>query len=135
MVMRGAGAFLDGSVCEPIWRILNQALRERRRDGGMVRPDILEAVEALRTAASVHLVQAMCVCGHVPRTSMDIALSSVCDEPDLLTTVDLARMLGVGDHHARRLAKTHNIAPAARNAWRRADALALLDDYRRRTAR
>ena len=132
-VLRGTGVFLDGSVCEPLWRIIRAELNRRRGDGGMVRPEVALAVEALRQAASEYLT--MSVAGHVSRTSADLpAVSNHEAAQRDLTTQQLADLLHVGSRHARRVATTYGITPVdgPPYRWSRIDATALLES--RRTA-
>ena len=132
-VLRGTGVFLDGSVCEPLWRIIRTELNRRRGDGGMVRPEIIQAVEALRLAASEYLT--MSAAGHGSRTSADLpAVSNHEAAQRDLGTQQLADLLHVGARHARRIATAHGITPVdgPPYRWSRIDATALLES--RRTA-
>lgn len=118
-VIGAGGVFLPAQVCEPIWRVLRAELARHTRDGGRVRPEVAQAVETLRAAAFNHVSTR----GQDPRTYADMGASS---EPrPLLSTADLASRLGVSERHARRIAHEEGIAPAARNAWHRADVAAL----------
>ena len=130
-VLRGTGVFLDGSVCEPLWRIIRTELNRRRGDGGLVRPEIIQAVEALRLAASEYLT--MSAAGHVSRTSADLpaGLNHEAGQRDL-TTQQLADLLHVGSRHARRVATAHGITPidGPPYRWSRIDATALLEARR-----
>lgn len=95
-----------------------------------MRPDVIDAVEALRVAASAHLMSSG---GHVSRTSVDIGSSLQGDQrSDVLTTQQFADRLNVGPRHARRLAAEHGITSIGPGRWAAADAAALLD--LRRTA-
>ena len=130
-MLRGTGVFLDGSVCEPLWRIIRAELNRRRGDGGMVRPEVAQAVEALRQAASEHL--AMSATGHVSRTSADLpAVSNHEAGQRDLTTQQLADLLHVGPRHARRVATKYGINPidGPPYRWSRIDATALLEARR-----
>ncbi|MBT2207024.1 hypothetical protein [Actinomadura sp. NEAU-AAG7] len=120
-VITAGGAFLPGSVCEPLWRVLRAELARHRADGGRVRPDVAAALDTLRAAAMAHLSAS----GHAARTLADIGASSPRDKA-LLTTGEMATALGVCDRHARRLAATERIAPAARGLWRADDVAALV---------
>jgi hypothetical protein len=132
-VLHGTGVLLDGSVCEPLWRIIQTELNRRRGDGGMVRPEIALAVEALRQAASEYL--SMSAAGHVSRTSADLpAVSNHEAGQRDLTTQQLADLPHIGARHARRVATTYGITPVGTPPyrWSRIDATALLES--RRTA-
>jgi hypothetical protein len=136
-VVFGAGAFLSGSVCEPIWRILSTELRKRVADGGRVRPEIAEAVETLRLAASAYLATRMSGPGHGSGTPRDIAPLSDHDERERdLSTAHLAGLLRVSDRHARRLAAEHGLVPTSTlpHRWSRADATALIIAHREHRA-
>ena len=128
-VLRGTGVFLDGSVCEPLWRIIRTELNRRRGDGGLVRPEIIQAVEALRLAASEYLT--MSAAGHVSRTSADLlAVSNHEATQRDLSTQQLADLLHVSDRHARRVADTYGVSPVNDGPpyrWSRIDATALLE--------
>ncbi|MGW6456655.1 hypothetical protein ACWF94_12155 [Streptomyces sp. NPDC055078] len=114
-VIEAGGVFLPAAVCHPLWLALRAQLARHRRDGGMVRPEVAEALDALRAAALVHLS----TYGHEPRTFADMSAGST---RGLLSTGQLAVRLGVTERHARRLAAQAGVTPAARNAWHPDDA-------------
>jgi len=123
--------FLDGSVCEPLWRIIRTELNRRLGDGGMVRPEIAQAVEALRQAASEYL--SMSAAGHVSRTSADLGAVSNHEVGQRdLTTQQLADLLHVSTRHARRIATNYGVTPVdgPPYRWSRIDATALLESRR-----
>lgn len=119
-LIAAGGAFLPGSVCDPIWRVLRAELDRRRADGGRVRPEVAEALNVLRAAALAHLTSAT---GHAERTREDIGASS--PEQALITTDQLAARLGVTPRHARRIAEDEQVRPVARGLWHADDATAL----------
>lgn len=125
-VVTGVGAFVDGPACEPLWRVLSAELRRRQRDGGQVRPEIAEAVETLRLAASTYL--AMSAGGQLLRQSADIVAPLASDHRSArseLTTDQFAAHLAVTPRHVRRLAAEHGIEPISANRWSAADVAAL----------
>ncbi|MET7752592.1 hypothetical protein [Micromonospora sp. NPDC005367] len=122
-VIAAGGAFLPAHVCEPVWRVLRTAIDRQRADGYQIRPEIADALDALRAAAVAHLTD-MSAHGRDLRTSEDLDASS--PSPALLTTAALAIRLGVTERHARRIATAEGIQPAARNAWHREDVTALV---------
>jgi len=111
-VVRVGGAFVDGAACAAIWPILRAYMDARSRDGGQVRPEVAEAVAALRMAALEHATSAD---GHGGRTSADM----VPPLPQVLTTTTqaMAVWLGVGSRQARRIAAAHGMCPLARDVW------------------
>ncbi|MDQ1734608.1 MAG: hypothetical protein QOH56_859 [Pseudonocardiales bacterium] len=134
-VVSGAGAFLDGSVCEPLWRLVNDELSRRRRDGGQVRTEIAQAVETLRLAASTYL--ALSRAGQIAGTSPDIGPLSEHAKPRRdLSTAELAALLHVTPRHARRLATEHGLTPTCPSPyrWSRIDVAALIDSYAQQRA-
>jgi hypothetical protein len=125
------GVFLACEVVEPLWRFLQSAIRRHERDGGHVRPELREALDALR-AGALNTINVRSS-GHLSRTLADIEAQS---ESQVITTPGLAGLLGVTDRQARRIAATAGIEPISRGRWRRADALALAEsrEQRRRSA-
>lgn len=119
-VIAAGGVFLPAEVCHPLWLVVRAELDRRRRDGGQVRPEIADALTALRSAAIAHLSAR----GQVPGTFADIAAPS---GRDLVTTTELATRLEVTERHARRIASSAGIAPAARNTWHRDDVAYLMN--------
>lgn len=117
-VIRAPGAFIAGPACGPLWRFLQRAVAERQRDGARVRPELHEALDALRLAALEHTTAT----GHAGRTLPDIEASSLSV---VVSTSTLADLLLVGERQARRLAAAEGITPLARGVWRREDATAL----------
>lgn len=115
------GVFLPAHLAEPLWRVLRTEILRRHADGGRVPADMQQALDVLRAAALAYLNGR----GHVPRTSADIVAPS--RQPTSITTADLAAKLRVTPRHARRIAHTEGIAPAARNRWAREDVAALIE--------
>ncbi|MBB0243883.1 hypothetical protein FNQ90_07120 [Streptomyces alkaliphilus] len=107
---------LPASVAYPLWVILRRELARHRDGGGRLRPDMADALDALRAAAHHH---AMTANGHPARTPDPDPAPS---RHELLTTDQLAELLGVTARHARRLAAASGIEPAARGAWHPDDA-------------
>jgi hypothetical protein len=122
MAVRHGGVFLDGAVCEPLWRFLRDAVGKHQRDGASVRPELREALEALRLAAMDHL--SMSANGH-PNGHLPVL--EPLSETQMITTGELAVMLGVSDRQARRIACAEGVMPPSRGTWRRADALAMVE--------
>lgn len=119
-VVRVGGAFVDGAACAVIWPILRAHIDTRTREGGQVRPEVAEALAALRMAALEH---AMSANGHRERTSADIPKS--WELGPTMTTGQLADRLGVGDRQARRIASAHGLRPVGRGTWATEDVEAL----------
>jgi hypothetical protein len=116
---------LSAAACYPVWLALRADAEKRRRNGGSVRPEVAEALDALRAAAQIHLGSA-----NVRNAGLaaDIRTGSSQD----LTTGDLAAQLGVCERHARRLAHSAGVRSVARGLWRREDAAALVARRKRR---
>lgn len=114
-VIAAGGVYLPGGACYPLWLALRQQLDRHRADGGRVRPEVADAMAALRAAALAHVSAN----GPELRTLTDIDAESARGP---ITTADLAGRLGVTDRHARRIAKAEGIEPLARGLWRREDA-------------
>ncbi|WP_433361930.1 hypothetical protein ACQPZX_29405 [Actinoplanes sp. CA-142083] len=119
----GGGVWLAPALAEPVWRALRAEIERRRADGGMVRPEVAQALDALREAALRYLTDAN---GPISRTSADIDPSSAASASAVLPTSTLADHLGVSPRHVRRLAKVEGIAPLRRNQWAAEDAAALV---------
>lgn len=119
-VIAAGGVFLPAAVCDPLWRVLRAELARHRANGGRVRPDVASALDALRAAALAHLSAH----GRPARTTADIGASSPHEKP-MLTTGEMATLLGCTERHARRLAAAEHIEPAARGLWHRDDVAAL----------
>lgn len=119
VALPAGGVWLPASVCLPLWRVLRDHLERHETSGGQVRADVAQALTALRAAAYAHLSAN----GHIPRTSADQAPPSTVGP--LITTADMATLLGCTERHARRVAAAEGIQPAARNCWRRDDVAAL----------
>ncbi|WP_405017384.1 hypothetical protein OHV05_10120 [Kitasatospora sp. NBC_00070] len=115
-VLTAGGVFLPAEVCHPLWLALRAQLDRHRGSGGQVRPEVADALAALRAAA---LNYATSPDGHAGRTPADIDAPST---RQLVTTSQLATRLGVTERHARRLAASAQLAPAARNLWHPDDA-------------
>lgn len=111
--------FLPAALAEPVWRTLRDSIRQRKGDGGRVRPEVEQALDVLRSAALAHLSAR----GHDPGTPADIGSES--PQRPLLTTAELAARLQVTERHARRIAAAEQVQPVARNLWDRADVAAL----------
>lgn len=131
-VVRGSGVFLDGRTCLALWQPLRQAIAEaQQRDGGAVRPEVAEAVEAMRQAASDHLThqQVMSAMGRNRRTSVDIAPLLLRADRDDLTAAELGELLHCTPRHARRLATDAGVQPRASRPyrWAKADVAVLLE--------
>lgn len=114
-VIEAGGVYLPPDACYPLWNLLRKELARHRGDGGRVRPEIADALIALRSAALAHVSAD----GPDQRTLTDIDAESARGP---ITTADLAGRLGVTDRHARRLAEAEGITPLARGLWRREDA-------------
>jgi hypothetical protein len=125
-VIAAGGVFLPADVCHPLWLALRAQLARHRADGGLVRPEVAAALDALRAASLAHLSAN----GHPERTSADIEAPS--DRGRLVTTEALAGRLGVTGRHVRRLAAAEGITPAARGLWQPDDAQHLVTTHRRR---
>lgn len=115
-VIAAGGVFLPAHLAYPLWRILRAHVDRHRADGGLVRPEVVAALDALRASGLAH----MSANGHPARTSTDIEAPSTHDR--LVTTEELAGHLGVTGRHVRRLAALEGITPAARGLWRTDDA-------------
>ncbi|MGJ6961153.1 hypothetical protein ACSDR0_04525 [Streptosporangium sp. G11] len=115
------GAYLPGSVCDPIWRVLRTYLAKHRADGGHVLPEIAAAVEVLRAAGHLHTITS--ANGSASRNPAEISASS--PEQALITTDQLAARLGVTPRHARNIARDGHVRPVARGLWHADDATAL----------
>jgi hypothetical protein len=119
-VQLGAGAVvIPGHLADPLWRVLRAHLDRHRRDGGTVRPEIVQLVDTLRAAALDYLTAN----GHPERTCPDITSSS--PEQAFVTTDELAGRLGVSTRQARRIAAHHLVEPVARGLWNAEDVAAL----------
>lgn len=114
-VIEAGGVYLPPAACYPLWNLLRQELARHRANGGRVRPEIADALTALRAAALAHVSAN----GPDVRTFTDIDAES---SRGPITTADLAGRLGVTDRHVRRLAEAEGIEPLARGLWRREDA-------------
>lgn len=114
-VIEQGGVYLPAHACYPLWLAIRRDLDRQRADGGRLRPDLVDAVNAIRAAAMSHVSAS----GPDQRTFTDIDAES---ERGPITTADLAGRLGVTDRHVRRLAERHGIVPLARGLWRREDA-------------
>lgn len=124
----GGGVLIPAGLADPIWRALRAHLSGLQRDGGRIRPEVAEVVEALRSAAMDHHLAS--ASGPEQRTFADIAAES--SSSVVLTTEALAARLGVTARHARRLARAEGIHPIARNCWARDDVAALTGTRRDR---
>jgi hypothetical protein len=132
VVVQHAGVFLSGAVCEPLWRLLAGELRRRAADGGTVRPEVGDAVEAMRLAASVHLAQQQ-MSAEGPVSGTSVPALSLSNHDNELDTSGLAQLLHVTPRHVRRLAVRHGVPPTRcrPNRWSAADAAALVEAHRR----
>ncbi|WP_153531940.1 hypothetical protein [Actinomadura macrotermitis] len=130
MIEQG-GVFLPGEVCARLWPVLRAELaRLLQDDGGRVRPEVAEAMEALRAAALAHASAN----GRPGRTCADIP-SGWGRDPGLVTSGELAGRLGVSERHARRLAAAAGITSAGRGLWLAEDVAALVAAHRSEAAR
>ncbi|MEV4752156.1 hypothetical protein AB0K21_37850 [Streptosporangium sp. NPDC049248] len=115
------GAYLPGSVCDPIWRVLRAYLAKHQADGGHILPEIVTALEVLRAAGQLHTIAS----GR-GRPSLPVAeISASSSEQALITTDQLAARLGVTPRQARNIARDRHVQPVARGLWRADDATAL----------
>lgn len=114
-VIEAGGVYLPAHACYPLWLAIRRDLDRQRADGGHLRPDVVDAVNAIRAAAMSHVSAT----GPDLRTFVDIDAES---DRGPITTADLAGRLGVSDRHVRRLAAAEGIEPLARGLWRREDA-------------
>jgi len=109
------GAVISGAACFPLWQLIDAELRRRKHasGGARLRPEILEAVQALREAGLGYTSAN----GQPGRTSEDIPSHSESRVPNTTTTAAFAGALGVSDRHARRIAQEYGITPIARGIW------------------
>ncbi len=89
---------LPGAACYPVWLALRADAEKRRRNGGSLRPEVSEALAALRAAAQAHLGSA-----DVRNAGLAADISAESSRGHL-TTGDLAARLQVSERHARRIA-------------------------------
>lgn len=129
VAIRYGGAVIDGASCEALWRFLRPAVTEHERAGAQLRPEMREAVEAIRLAAMDHL--AMSAAGHVRGHRARLEPLS---DTSVVTTAEFAQIVGVVPRQVLRLAASNGLAPLARNAWRRTDALSLATDRQQRAS-
>lgn len=115
-VIEQGGAWLNAQACHRLWPFLRRELDRHRADGGQVRPELVDAVNAIRAGAMFH----MSTTGPDQRTLADIDAASDRGAP--VTTAALAGRLKVTERHARRLAAAEGIRPLGRGLWRRTDA-------------
>ncbi|MDX2703952.1 hypothetical protein PV350_13930 [Streptomyces sp. PA03-6a] len=113
-IIEAGGVFLPASVCHPLWLALRTQLARSRAEGGAVRPEIVSAMNALRSASLAHHAGMSATNGQPERTFADIDAPS---DRELIRTEQLAVRLGVTQRHARRLAAWAGVTPAKRNAW------------------
>jgi hypothetical protein len=126
-LVRAGGAFIAGEAAADIWQWLRDEPAHRRRNGLDVRPAVIEALDALRSAALEHEIEQRRT---FSCSGSDIAApSSRDDEVPPLTTSELAGRLRVGQRHARRLAAKACVEPIDRrrrpHRWRAADVPAI----------
>jgi AraC-like DNA-binding protein len=116
-VIEAGGVYLPASACYPLWVVIRRELDRQRAgaEGGRLRPEVADAVNALRSAALAHVSAN----GPELRTLTDIDAESGRGP---ITTADLAGRLGVSERHVRRLAAAEGITSLARGVWRRDDA-------------
>lgn len=122
-LVTAGGVFVPAHLTEPLWRVLRAWIQQHQRDGGRIRPELLQLVDVLRQAALDHLADAG---GHEPRTPADIGAPSAASAGLPVPTSTLADRLGVTERHARRLARVEGIAPIRRNRWAAEDVAALV---------
>jgi hypothetical protein len=129
-VITGSGVFIDGSLCVPLWRHLQTDLTKLQRDGGRVRPEIVECIEVLR-AASINHLQANPI-GPSDTTSSDI-VTLLKSEEETISTRDLADTLKVSPRHTLRLIEEVGINPVCPRPyrWATTDVALLIADHRR----
>lgn len=104
----------------PLWRALCKHSNDLTKSGARLRPDVRDAIEALRASAMQHLAEpSMSANGHGVSDIADMPAESAMS--DMVSTSGMAELLGVGERHARRLAADLGIEPVGRGVWRRED--------------
>ncbi|MCX4908059.1 hypothetical protein [Streptomyces sp. NBC_00878] len=112
-VLDDAGVYVPASCAYPLWLALRAEAQQARTNGREIRPEVMAALDALRSAAFNH----MSASRHGNRTLPHDRASD-----RLVTTQELAGRLGVTGRHLRRLATAAGITRAAWGLWATEDA-------------
>jgi hypothetical protein len=118
------GVRVPGIVAYPLWLALHEHARQTRASGYDIRPEVMAALNDLRTAALAH----MSTSRHGNRTLPHDRASD-----RLVTTGELAGRLGVTGRHVLRLAAAEGITRVAWGRWSAEDADHLVRTHREAT--